>query len=87
MLLPMGKSLYFLIIYGVTLLALANGAQDLASSIVAAGANEASDVSRNPIYLGMGALIGAAAVITMVITSVITIRGSRNAIIRVAYMK
>ena len=58
----------------MTLLAVANGAQDLASTLVAALSGETSDVSRNPIYLAIGALVGAAVFINMIITSVITIK-------------
>jgi hypothetical protein len=58
----------------VTLLAVANGAQDLASTLVAALSGETSDVSRNPIYLAIGALVGAAVFITMIITSTITLK-------------
>jgi Ca2+/Na+ antiporter len=67
----------------VTLLAAANGAQDLATSTVAAFAEDASDIFRNPIYLSMGALIGAAAGINMVITSVVTIQGTKSSTIKV----
>ncbi len=65
------------------MLAAANGAQDLASSVVAAFADEASDLARNPIYLAVGALIGAAIGINMIITSVVTIRGTSLAPIKV----
>ena len=68
---------------GVTLLAAANGAQDLATSIVSAFAEETSDLFRNPVYLALGALIGAAVGINMVITSIVTIRGSKTAAIKV----
>ena len=68
---------------GVTLLAAANGAQDLATSIVSAFAEETTDLFRNPVYLALGALIGAAVGINMVITSIVTIRGSKTAAIKV----
>ncbi len=59
---------------GVTLLAAANGANDLATSLIAAFGEEASDVERNPIYLSIGELIGAGLFINMVVTSVITLK-------------
>jgi len=65
------------------LLAAVNGAQDLATSTVAAFAEDTSDLFRNPIYLSIGALIGAAAGINMIITSVITIQGSKVSQIKV----
>lgn len=68
---------------GVTLLAAANGAQDLATSTVAAFAEDTSDLYRNPIYLSFGSLVGAAVGINMVITSVVTIQGSRSCTIKV----
>lgn len=42
--------------------------------MVAAFADETSDLIRNPIYLAIGELIGAAIFINMVITSTITLR-------------
>ncbi|MDR3549219.1 MAG: hypothetical protein P4M11_13320 [Candidatus Pacebacteria bacterium] len=61
----------------MTLLAAATGSQDLASSIVSSLGRETSDTVRNPIYLAIGALIGSAICANMVITSSITITGSK----------
>ena len=65
------------------MLAAVNGAQDLAASTVAAFAEDTSDLFRNPIYLSIGALIGAAGVINMIITSLVTIQGSKISEIKV----
>ena len=59
---------------GVTLLAIANGAEDLTSTIVAALAGETSDVARNPIYLAIGTLVGTAVFINMVVTPVLILK-------------
>ena len=62
---------------------MANGSNDLATSLVAAFADQASDLARNPIYLAIGELIGAAIFINMVVASVITTRSDSSELIKV----